>query len=85
MNLTRQFCKAVESALAFAHAAADRPTAPSIWKAKSYAADVLERLPKLPLGSEREAGRLMTLVGELRAMLRVLDRTLDRRLPVLVN
>ena len=71
--------KSVEKALAFAHAAVDDPTTYRILEAKSYAEEVLPRLGKLkpPAFTLAEAKGMVALVGQLRAVLSVLERRLD--------
>jgi hypothetical protein len=78
--------KSVEKALAFAHAAVDDPTTYRILEAKSYAEEVLPRLGRMKPAAFTlaEARRMVALVGQLRAVLSVLERRLapdERRRP----
>ncbi len=66
----------VESALAYAHAALDDTTPMRVAAAKMYAGEVLPYLDQVkpravPLG---EARQLLDLVGQLRAVLGVLEK-----------
>lgn len=75
--MNRMLRMTVEKALAFAYAAAERPTAYAIWEAKTYSAEVLRRVAKLS-SPYREADLLLLRVSELRALLAALNRALDR-------
>jgi hypothetical protein len=79
--------KSVEKALAFAHAAVDEPTAYRILEAKSYAEEVLPRIGRLrpPTFTLSQARRMMALIGQLRAILKVLDRRLQPNPAALAN
>jgi len=70
--------RSVEKALALAHAALDEPTVYRILEAKSYAHEVLPQLTrwKPPAFTLADAKRMVALVGQLRAVLDLLDRRL---------
>ena len=82
MTEAQDLQKLVERALAFAHAAADNPTAYRILEAQSYAEKLLPQLGRLkqPAFTMSEANRIVVLVAQLRAVLEVLDRRLHPRL-----
>ncbi len=71
--------RAVEKALAFAHAALEEPTPHRVMLAKRYAAQALPQLagPARPHSSPAEARRLLESAGQLRALLAVVERTQD--------
>ncbi len=71
----------VERALAFAHAALDETATPRrVSEAKMYAAQVLPQLGKTKpeAATLGEARHFLALVGQLRAVLQVLDKKLER-------
>jgi len=70
--------KMVEKALAFAHAAVDETTPHRVVEAQAYAAKVLPCLAELqPVGfTLGEARHFVELVGQLRAILSVLEKKL---------
>lgn len=80
MTESQSLRQSVERALAFAYAAVDDPTAYRILEAQRYADQVLPRLQQLkpPAFTLTEAKRMVALVGQLRALLSVLD---DRLAP----
>ncbi|MCU1276543.1 MAG: hypothetical protein JWM53_89 [bacterium] len=63
----------VERALAFAHAALDEPTDDRVVMARATAEDVLARVHKLDF-TLAEARQIVLLVGQLRAVLTVVER-----------
>ncbi len=79
--------RSIEKALAFATAAVEEATPYRIIEAKSYALEVLPRLACLvpPAISRSEGKRLLALVGQLRALLHVLDRKLNPAPPAYAN
>ncbi len=78
--------KLVEKALAFAHAAIDETTPQRVAEAKSYAANVLPKIAGMrnafTLG---EAQQFVAAVGQLRAVLAVLERKLAFTTPDAAN
>jgi hypothetical protein len=76
MIQTDSLQKAIERALALAHAAVDEPSDDRIHEAKRQAAEVLPWIGRMhqtrfTLG---EANRILQLMGQLRAVLAVVDR-----------
>lgn len=69
----------VEEALAFAHAAIDETTPYRVAEARTYAAEVLPCIARIKPKSVAlgEARELYVLVGQLRAVLGVLERKLE--------
>jgi hypothetical protein len=87
MSQTESLQKNVERALAYAHAAVDEPTASRVFEARSRAASALGRIGRLTRTALtlHEAGRIIALVGQLRAVLQVLDRVLEENRRPLPN
>jgi hypothetical protein len=69
----------VQKALAFAHAALDDTTPRYVAEAMRYAEEVLPHVSSLkpPAALLGEAHELMTLVGQLRAVMKLLERKLE--------
>jgi hypothetical protein len=87
MNDSQSLRRSLEKALAFAHVAVEDASPFRILEAKSYAQEVLPRLARLlpPSVSRREGRRLIALLGQLRALLYVLDRRLNPAPPACTN
>jgi hypothetical protein len=70
--------RSLERALAVANVAADDPTVYRILEAKSYADQLWPHIAPLrpPTFSRAEARRIVALIGQLRAVLQLLDRWL---------
>jgi len=71
----------VEEALAFAHAALDDTTPHRVAEAKLHAAEVLPYIGRMRPASATagDGRRLVELVGQLRAVLDVLERKVEHR------
>jgi hypothetical protein len=78
MKSLRSVQALVERALAFAHAALDEESPRRVSEAKMYAAQVLPYLGKTKpeAATLGEARHFLVLVGQLRAVLEVLDKKL---------
>jgi hypothetical protein len=70
--------RSLEKALALGHAALEEPSTYRILEAQSYAEEVMPRLGRLrpPAFTLAEAQRTIALIGQLRAVLQLLERQL---------
>jgi hypothetical protein len=79
--------RVVQKALAFAHAALDETTPHRVAAARRYAAEVLPCIERLRPSAftMSDGGELIALVGQLRALLQVLERKNDQAMRGAVN
>ena len=78
MRKQTETVRMIERALAFAHAALEEPTPRRVAESKQYAALVLPLLARADRSyTLGEGSRIVELVGQLRAVLAVIDRKMD--------